>query len=91
MACNVPVIVTSGGATDDFAVGPGAQRIRSKLYKNAMMQDRSIPAYCEPDLDHLVELLLQTGPKPMAAAAFLPPASIHDWQAPVDQLLTLMD
>lgn len=90
MACNVPVIVTSGGATDDFAMGPGAQRIRSTLHKNAVVQDRTIPAYCEPDLDHLVALLQQTGPKPTGAAATLPPASIHDWRSPVDQLLALM-
>lgn len=90
MACNVPVIVTSGGATDDFAEGSGARHIRSTLYKNATVQDRTIPAYCEPDLDHLVELLLHTGPKPLDAAAHPPPASIHDWRAPVDQLLALL-
>jgi glycosyltransferase involved in cell wall biosynthesis len=90
MACNVPVIVTSGGATDDFAEGPGAQRIRSKLYKNILLQDRNIPAYCEPDLDHLVELLLQTGLKQIGIAAHSTPASIHDWRAPVDQLLALL-
>lgn len=90
MTCQVPVIVTGGGATDDFAHGPLAQSIRSTFYKNAVVQDRTIPAYCEPDLDHLVALLLHTGPKPLGAAAHHPPASIHDWRAPVDQLLALM-
>jgi glycosyltransferase involved in cell wall biosynthesis len=90
MACHLPVIVTSGGATDDFARGASAQHIRSTLHKNATVQGSMIPAYREPDLDHLVELLVQTGPKPSGDAALKPPASIHDWRAPVDQLLGLL-
>jgi glycosyltransferase involved in cell wall biosynthesis len=90
MACHIPVIVTSGGATDDFAQGPNARQIRSTLHKNTMVQDRIIPAFCEPDLDHLVELLVQTGPKPSGVAALRPLAMIHDWRAPVDQLLALL-
>lgn len=90
MACNVPVIVTDGGATDDFARGAGTQRIRSTLLRDAVVQDRTIPAHCAPDLDHLVELLVQTGHKSSASASQTPSASIHDWRAPVDQLLALL-
>lgn len=90
MVCNVPVIVTEGGATDDFAHGPGARKIRSTMFRNALVQDRHVAGYCEPDLDHLVELLVQTNAKTTAANGLVPPPSIHDWRAPVDQLLNLM-
>ena len=90
MVCNVPVIVTAGGATDDFAHGPGARKIRSTQYRNAMVQDRQVAGYCEPDLEHLVELLVQTASKTSTATGLVPPPSIHDWRAPVDQLLTLL-
>ncbi|WP_294772285.1 glycosyltransferase family 4 protein [uncultured Rhodoferax sp.] len=89
MACQTPVIVTEGGATDDFARGEGARTIRSTLHRNAVVQQREVSGYCEPDLDHLVELLLQTGQKSGHAAPVLLP-TIHDWQAPVAQLLALM-
>jgi glycosyltransferase involved in cell wall biosynthesis len=90
MMCNVPVIVTEGGATDDFAHGDGARKVRSTLYRNAVVQQREVAAYCEPDLDHLVELMVLTGVKTAAAGGLVPPATIHDWRTPVDQLLALM-
>lgn len=88
LACGTPVITTAGGATDDFAHGPLCRQIRSVLHQNTVVQGRRIEAYCEPEPEHLVELLLQTGPKTRQPAQAAPAAS--GWGAPVRQLLSLM-
>jgi hypothetical protein len=64
MACGVPVIVTDGGATDDFVRGPLHRKIASTLHLNTRIQNKEISGYREPRLEQLVEMLLQTPRKP---------------------------
>ena len=90
LACGVPVIVTEGGATDDFVNGPESRKLRSTLHLNAVIQQRNVAAYCEPDADHLVELLATTPRKPVRTENFVPAASICDWSGPVNQILALL-
>ncbi len=63
MACGTPVIVTDGGATDDFLIEGIGQKIESVFNRNVKIQDKLIGAYCEPKLDHLVDLLLRVEQK----------------------------
>ena len=91
LACGTPVIVTAGGATDDFANGPMCRQVCSTLYKNVTIQDKKISAYYEPDQDHLVELILDTAPKSLASG---PAPSGQQagagWHGPVAKLVALL-
>lgn len=89
MACGTPVVVTEGGATDDFVSGPGHHRIRSTRHEHVTIQGKDISAYCEPDLDHLVSILCELTPK---SGAGLPSAGsgTPGWAAPVEQLVQLL-
>ena len=89
MTCGTPVIVTEGGATDDFVHGAPHRKIRATLHTNAVVANRHVAAYHEPDLEHLVELLLAVEPKSQLAAA--PSAPSQTWASAVDQLLGLLN
>lgn len=55
--CGVPVICTSGGATDEFTDQSFARRIESRLMGTSL--DVAQPGdYLEPNLDHLTSLML---------------------------------
>jgi glycosyltransferase involved in cell wall biosynthesis len=56
-ACGIPVICTAGGSTDDFMDESFALRIQAspRLLQNEGRQQE----YLEPDLDHLVSLMLK--------------------------------
>jgi glycosyltransferase involved in cell wall biosynthesis len=91
MACGTPVITTAGGATDDFASGADCQKIDSVLHRNTVIQGREIAAYCEPDLDHLVTLLLNTGKKNLTELQGNQALTgTGGWNDPVQRLLSLM-
>lgn len=90
LACGTPVITTAGGATDDFAHSADCRKIRSVLHQNMVVQGRAISAYCEPDADHLVELLLQTAKKPARPDGSTPSPAASGWSGPVQHLLSLM-
>jgi predicted O-linked N-acetylglucosamine transferase (SPINDLY family) len=66
LACGTPVLVTSGGATDDFVAADVPGRIDSRLIEHAKQQDRPIDAYLEPNLDHLIDHLCRTEVKTQA-------------------------
>jgi glycosyltransferase involved in cell wall biosynthesis len=87
MACGVPVIVTDGGATDDFVSGSMHRKVGSTLHQNTRIQDKDISGYREPHLDQLVEMLLQTHQKQPHS---LRPDTPIGWKNPVNQLLTLL-
>lgn len=57
LACGTPVMVTSGGATDDFIAADAPGRIDACLYEGVEFSGKLLDAYLEPDLDHLVTLL----------------------------------
>jgi glycosyltransferase involved in cell wall biosynthesis len=86
MACGTPVLVTEGGATDDFVTGEHNRKVSAALLTNVVVQGRQISAYREPDLDHLVNLLINTGSK----TSFVKKPVVINWDAPVNQLLALM-
>ncbi len=88
MACGTPVIVTEGGATDDFVKGPSHHRLRSTLHEHQTVHGRLVNAYREPDADHLVELLRQVQPRQPSDRAALPANT--GWTDPVHQLLHLL-
>ena len=88
MACGTPVIVTDGGATDDFVTGQLHKKIDSTLYEYVKIQDKLINAYREPDLNHLVELLLQVESKGTSNAS-LGCKENSGWGDPVKCLLDL--
>lgn len=86
MACGIPVIVTKGGAPDDFVEVSGHRTVDSTLPSHVVIQGRNISAYREPDLDHLVAELIQTSSKSLSESETFAP----DWKSPVHQLLEMM-
>lgn len=67
MACGVPVICTAGGPTDEFTDPALVDRIRSRLQTSLHATDGGDAL--EPDLDHLVELMLDAARNRDAASA----------------------
>lgn len=57
IACGTPVIVTEGGATDDFCNSHVSQKIPSRKVLNTMINDTKVGAYLQPDMDALVQLM----------------------------------
>jgi len=55
LACGTPVIVTSGGATDDFCDEDTALFIRSEQIDNKARKIRESGFHLEPDLQHLIQ------------------------------------
>ena len=56
LACGTPVIVSSGGATDDFCHGPAVHKVPS-IFKRAVVRDHPGACLLEPHLPSLVELM----------------------------------
>jgi glycosyltransferase involved in cell wall biosynthesis len=56
-ACGVPVICTRGGPTDDFVTDEFALRIDSRPFPTSL--DGETGTHLEPDIDHLVTLMLR--------------------------------
>ena len=56
LACGTPVIVSSGGATDDFCHGPAVFKVPS-IFKRAVVRDHPGACLLEPHLPSLVELM----------------------------------
>ena len=57
MACGAPVLCTAGGPTDEFTEPSFAARIRSRALKRQLDAATEGEAR-EPDLEHLIELML---------------------------------
>lgn len=74
IACGTPVIVTAGGATDDFCSVQTAHRIASRKVDNDAAGIPGTGYHMEADSDDLVRLmalaLSAAGPTPMGEAAF---------------------
>ena len=69
MACGLPVIVTRGGACDDFCTDANAYLIDSKI-KQVRVSNFELTApgtVLEPDLSHLKELMISVFKKPSEA------------------------
>ena len=59
IACGTPVLVSSGGATDDFCDSNTAARIPTTLARNVVIGDKTLAACLMPDVEALNELLGQ--------------------------------
>jgi glycosyltransferase involved in cell wall biosynthesis len=62
MACGLPVIVTSGGPTDEFVPDAACWRVRSNLRHEPVeryehIETHGLPYLLEPDGEHLCQLL----------------------------------
>jgi len=57
IACGTPVIVTAGGATDDFCNAYVGSKIPGKKVTNTVINGTKIGAYVEPELDALIHLM----------------------------------
>ena len=91
MACGVPVLCTAGGACDDFTDPAFARRIRSVPMPGRLSEKETGDAL-EPDLEHLVELMLgavrQREAMRRAGVHAAAHAATHfTWEAVTDKLL----
>jgi glycosyltransferase involved in cell wall biosynthesis len=91
MACGTPVIVTAGGATDDFVEANNVNyKIKSQLFENTVVRNKSINAYLEPDLDDLTEIFLKIKDKASQAIPKIDPF-FASWKGPTEQLEKLLN
>lgn len=89
MASGTPVIVTEGGATDDFVEADTVNRkIASTRFEHAVIQGRDISAYCEPNLEHLVELLVNVQQKTAQGNNEALAEPNAGWLKPVSELVS---
>lgn len=63
LACGTPVVVTKGGATDDFVPVHGQKLIDATLHRNVTIQGEHVSGYLEPSLEHLVSIMTDLKPK----------------------------
>jgi len=92
MACGVPVLCTAGGPTDDFTDPAFAQRIRS-VPTACRFSERESGDALEPDLEHLVELMLgavrqREAMREAGARGAAHVARHFTWEAVTEELLT---
>jgi glycosyltransferase involved in cell wall biosynthesis len=83
LACGRPVIITSGGATDDFCHGPAVRRIPSTFHRGLLPGTLKQGCHLEPHLPELVELMIQAikgseDHQPLSAMA-VEQAKIYSW------------
>ena len=89
MTCGTPVIVTSGGATDDFIQTGSSRTIEAKPFFNQLVQNKEVSGYREPSRDHLIQLLLETSPKTLdLTPSTLDKGSPVGWGPVVNDLLS---
>jgi glycosyltransferase involved in cell wall biosynthesis len=93
-ACGVPVICTSGGATDDFTLPAFAWRIRSR--PDRVQTDMGfVGEVMQPDVDHLTELMRRAMADPgaarrMGAAGAAHVAENFTWDRVTDRLVEVL-
>ena len=96
-ACGTPVIVSSGGATDDFCNAKGIHKIASVFSRGPLGNEKEC-AWVEPDLDCLIDLMTQAvmnGPRTKYESTFVENsltlnASNFTWDKATDHLLNFM-
>jgi glycosyltransferase involved in cell wall biosynthesis len=71
IACGTKVIVTEGGATDDFCDANTSIKIPSRLRTNEVISGTHVGAYLDPDLDALVQIVRQCASSPVSSSASL--------------------
>ena len=86
MVCGTPILITDGGAADDFASSKPQCRVKAKLHRNARIQGKLIAAHLEPYLDQFLELLLQVNSKLFTNQTQR--KGLTHWPSAVEKLLT---
>jgi len=90
MACGVPIVCTQGGPTDDFTDAAFTRYVRSEL-RTKLLDGGQPGDALEPDLDHLVGLMLEAVHDPDAATrgalAARHARERFTWEAVSDRLL----
>ncbi|MBK7614072.1 MAG: glycosyltransferase family 4 protein [Vitreoscilla sp.] len=97
LACATPVVVSSGGATDDFCHGAGVSRIASVFHRGDL-GNKSNCCWVEPQIDALVALMAEAasaGPnRPETRSAQRSGARAnalaHPWDRAADALARLL-
>ena len=94
LACGRPVIVTSGGATDDFCNGDAVRRIPSTFHRGRL-NGKEESCRLEPHLPSLVEMMADAasqGPDPQGLSdAAVEQAKLHGWGRAALELSRLID
>ena len=95
IACGTPVVVTDGGATDDFVSDEVATRVASRPGEQTDAQGRVIGRYREVDDDAFVQALLDhvegwRRAHPRLQDHCMDLAQRHSWARAVDRLETLI-
>ncbi|PLK48559.1 glycosyltransferase [Uliginosibacterium sp. TH139] len=94
-ACGTPVIVSSGGSTDDFCHGTDTRKIAT-VFKRGVLREAEESCWLEPDFASLEALVRETalaGPLGADAPARLAArehASRHDWDHAIAPLIPLL-
>ncbi|NSL55408.1 glycosyltransferase family 4 protein [Uliginosibacterium aquaticum] len=96
-ACGTPVIVSSGGATDDFCDATDISKIAS-VFRRGPLRDNMDCCWVDPDfscLQNLVTAATLSGPRPAHAADPLRQAARrnaeqHSWDRAIRELIPLL-
>jgi glycosyltransferase involved in cell wall biosynthesis len=92
MTCGTPLVVTRGGATEDFVGIGDARMIEATPFHNTVVQGKAVSGYCEPNLEHLVQLLVDTPRKPLTGATGQGGSSATlGWGPVVDHLIQILE
>jgi len=96
IACGTPVVVTDGGATDDFVTDEVAIRVASRAGEQVDGEGRVFGRYREVDGEAFVQALLShvdgswRGARPRLKDHCMDLAQRHSWARAVDKLETLI-
>jgi len=92
LACGKPIIVSSGGATDDFCHGAAVSRIPS-AFKRGRIGNHELACWVEPDIAALIELMkhaVLNGPNQIQLQnAAVDQARLYSWDSVAQTLLNL--
>ena len=94
LSCGKPIIVSSGGATDDFCHGPAVSRIPSSFHRGPIGNHQSA-CWVEPDIAALIELMkvaVRRGPNDADIEnAAVAQAQRYTWHSVAQSILNLYD
>ena len=90
MGCGLPVLVTAGGASDDFVTPEAGEFIPSRLIPVEQAEYPVGGAYMEPDLEGLTEHMLAAVSKGRAAERPSKVGPELHWRGISDRLLALL-
>jgi glycosyltransferase involved in cell wall biosynthesis len=90
ITCGTPVIVSAGGATDDFVIEGLNKKIESNFYEKVTLHNNFIDGYVEPNLEHLIDIFLSLERKSITSPPTLINESFKSWGPPTEKLKNLL-